>query len=119
MLVRTKAARCATVAAEGFDRMVQRTLHLGVKLFVFKFFTGNPFGGCYQGRLALEMVHIPIPNRSSFGGVGGIQRHDGVKYVQRGLLAVIGFQNLLGGFNLLSGYGDLGKLRCNQRQACG
>ena len=40
--------------------MVQRPLHLGVKLLVFQFFARNPFGRCHQRGFAFKVAAVPF-----------------------------------------------------------
>ena len=92
MLLGFEAAGRATVAFEGFDGMVQRTLYLGMELFVLQLFACNPLGRCYQGSLLLQVVHVPVARCRLRGGAPALQGHDGVQHIQRWVLGIGRFQ---------------------------
>jgi len=60
MVLCFKAARGAAVAFERLDRLVQRSLHLRMELFIFQLFTSNPLRSGDQRGLFFEVLYVPI-----------------------------------------------------------
>ena len=55
-----KATGRTAVAQQGLGGVVQRALHLGVKLLVFQFFACNPLGRGNQRWLFLQVTRVPV-----------------------------------------------------------
>ena len=89
MVQSLKAAGCTAVAAQGFDRVVQRPLHLGL-LFGVKACTCQPLAGSDQGWVILQMRCV-MRTAISFAHVR-LQCHQGVKYIQALQVLVTGLQ---------------------------
>ena len=63
MLLCFESAGGAAVSQQRFDRMVQRSLHLRMKLLMLELFTCDPFRCSYQRGFMLKVVHIPVACR--------------------------------------------------------
>ena len=89
MLFGFEAASRAAVAGEGFDGVVERTLHQRMELLVFQFFACDPLRGGDQRRLPLQVAQVPAARRSRRFSRVYFQCNDGLQYINGRRLRIV------------------------------